>query len=113
MLISLTLPIPYRLAPPVSSMGFWHGVLRRFEMWNVPCFESSRSPTRQRVGAVAKAVMVCFVTKYDCGIDMIEEEIQPFDQTEQPSHPTPGFQQLDSRVVNLWRVSSLIGFGVL
>ena len=44
---------------------------------------------------------------------MIEEEIKPFEQTEEPRQATTGFQPLDSRVVSLWRVSSLIGFGVL
>jgi membrane protein YdbS with pleckstrin-like domain len=47
---------------------------------------------------------------------MIEEEIRPFEKSELPGEaprPTTGFQQLDSRVVNLWRVTSLIGFGVL
>jgi membrane protein YdbS with pleckstrin-like domain len=50
------------------------------------------------------------------GTNMIDEEIKPFDQSVlsgEPPHPTTGFQPLDSRVVNLWRVSSLIGFGVL
>jgi uncharacterized protein len=44
---------------------------------------------------------------------MLDEEIKPFEQTDEPPHQTAGFQPLDSRVVNLWRVSSLIGFGVL
>jgi membrane protein YdbS with pleckstrin-like domain len=47
---------------------------------------------------------------------MHEEEIKQSEQTAlwgEPPHPTTGFQPLDSRVVNLWRVSSLIGFGVL
>jgi membrane protein YdbS with pleckstrin-like domain len=44
---------------------------------------------------------------------MIEQEIQPFERADEPPHSTTGFQPLDSRVVNLWRVSWLIGFGVL
>jgi hypothetical protein len=44
---------------------------------------------------------------------MIEEEIKPLEQVAELSHSAPGFQPLDSRVVGLWRVSSLIGFGVL
>jgi len=32
---------------------------------------------------------------------------------DEPRHSTTGFQALDSRVISLWRVSSLIGFGVL
>jgi membrane protein YdbS with pleckstrin-like domain len=44
---------------------------------------------------------------------MIEEEIKPFEQTVEMHNSTIGFQPLDSRVVNLWRASSLIGFGVL
>jgi len=47
---------------------------------------------------------------------MTGEEIKPFEQSAlsgEPPHPTTGFQPLDSRVVNLWRVSALIGFGVL
>jgi uncharacterized protein len=44
---------------------------------------------------------------------MIEEEIKPFDRADEPPHPLVGFQTLDSRVVSLWRVSALIGFGVL
>ncbi len=44
---------------------------------------------------------------------MTEEEINPFERSdEQPNSPT-GFQPLDSRVVRLWRVSGLIGFGML
>ncbi len=60
--------------------------------------------------------MVCFAVELKGGINMIDEEIKPFDQSAlpgEPPHPTTGFQPLDSRVVNLWRVSSLIGFGVL
>jgi hypothetical protein len=57
--------IPYTdmktaLAPPTSSKGFWHGVLRRFETWNVPCFESGRQPPRRRVRSVDRAVVICF-----------------------------------------------------
>ena len=44
---------------------------------------------------------------------MIEEELKPFEQAAAPPHSTTGFQPLDSRVVGLWRVSGLIGFGVL
>ncbi|MGH9934627.1 MAG: PH domain-containing protein [Blastocatellia bacterium] len=47
---------------------------------------------------------------------MIEEEIKPFEQSTlsgEPPHPATGFQPLDSRIINLWRVSGLIGFGVL
>ena len=44
---------------------------------------------------------------------MIEEEIKPFEQADAPPHSMTGFQPLDSRVVGLWRVSGLIGFGVL
>jgi membrane protein YdbS with pleckstrin-like domain len=44
---------------------------------------------------------------------MTEEEIKPFERADEPPHSSAGFQPLDSRVVNLWRVSSLIGFGVL
>jgi membrane protein YdbS with pleckstrin-like domain len=45
---------------------------------------------------------------------MIEEEITPFERTDDAPQPlAPGFQPLDSRAINLWRVSSLIGFGVL
>ncbi len=47
---------------------------------------------------------------------MIEEEIQQFEQATEsgePPHQATGFQALDSRVVSLWRVSGLIGFGVL
>ena len=60
--------------------------------------------------------MVCFAVEHKGGTNMIDEEIKPFDQSVlsgEPPHPTTGFQPLDSRVVNLWRVSSLIGFGVL
>lgn len=47
---------------------------------------------------------------------MIEEEIRQFEQAAasgEPPHSTDGFQALDSRVISLWRVSGLIGFGVL
>lgn len=44
---------------------------------------------------------------------MTEEEIKPFERADEPSHPSAGFQPLDSRVVKLWRASTLIGFGVL
>jgi len=44
---------------------------------------------------------------------MIEEEIKPFEQAAEPPNSTVGFQSLDSRVVSLWRVSGLIGFGAL
>ncbi|MGH9755758.1 MAG: PH domain-containing protein [Blastocatellia bacterium] len=44
---------------------------------------------------------------------MIEEEIKPFEQIDEPPRQTIGFQPLDSRVVKLWRASGLIGFGVL
>ncbi len=44
---------------------------------------------------------------------MIDEEIKPFEQAAGPPYLTTNFQPLDSRVVSLWRVSSLIGFGVL
>jgi len=47
---------------------------------------------------------------------MIEEEIKPFEQSTlsgEPPHSTTGFQPLDARVVSLWRVSGLIGFGAL
>lgn len=44
---------------------------------------------------------------------MIDEEIKPFEQADEPSHSSTGFQPLDLRVVKLWRVSTLIGFGVL
>src|SRR5262249_58236397 len=48
-----------------------------------------------------------------CGIEMIEEGIKPFEKADEPPHSTTGFHPLDSRVVSLWRVSGLIGFGVL
>lgn len=44
---------------------------------------------------------------------MTEEEIKPFERADEPPHSSAGFQPLDSRAVNLWRVSALIGFGVL
>jgi membrane protein YdbS with pleckstrin-like domain len=44
---------------------------------------------------------------------MTEEEIKPFDRADETPHFSTGFQPLDSRVVSLWRVSTLIGFGVL
>jgi len=44
---------------------------------------------------------------------MTEEEINPFERAAERPHLTTGFQPLDSRVVNLWRVSAMIGFGVL
>ncbi|HZF39935.1 MAG TPA: PH domain-containing protein [Blastocatellia bacterium] len=44
---------------------------------------------------------------------MIEEEIKPFELADEQWRPATGFQPLDSRVVSLWRVSYLIGFGVL
>jgi len=44
---------------------------------------------------------------------MIGEEIKPFERADGPPHQTTDFQPLDLRVVNLWRVSALIGFGVL
>src|SRR5262245_10489742 len=47
---------------------------------------------------------------------MTGEEINPFEQSAmsgEPRRPTTDFQPLDSRVINLWRISSLIGFGVL
>ncbi|MGH9766757.1 MAG: PH domain-containing protein [Blastocatellia bacterium] len=47
---------------------------------------------------------------------MIEEEIKPFEQSDipgEPPSPTVGFQPLDSRVISLWRVSGLIGFGMM
>src|SRR5262245_54448576 len=56
--------------------------------------------------------MICFAAKFKGVTTMIEEEIKPSDQTTEPPRSTTGFQLLDSRVVNLWRVSSLIGFGV-
>jgi membrane protein YdbS with pleckstrin-like domain len=40
------------------------------------------------------------------------EEIKPLDRAAEPPRSPTGFQPLDSRVVNLWRVSALIGFGV-
>ena len=42
---------------------------------------------------------------------MIEEGINTFERSD--AHSATGFQPLDSRVVKLWRVSSLIGFGAL
>jgi uncharacterized protein len=44
---------------------------------------------------------------------MTDEEIKPFERADEPQLQTTDFQPLDSRVVNLWRVSSLIGFGVM
>lgn len=44
---------------------------------------------------------------------MIEEEIKPLERSAEPPYSSPRFQPLDSRVVGLWRVFSLIGFGVL
>ena len=44
---------------------------------------------------------------------MIEEEVKPFERASEPQQQTTDFRPLDSRVVNLWRVSCLIGFGVL
>src|SRR5215813_5040648 len=44
---------------------------------------------------------------------MIEEEIKPFERADQAPYSTGGFRPLDSRVVSLWRVSGLIGFGAL
>ncbi len=44
---------------------------------------------------------------------MTGEEIKPSGRSADSSNPATGFQPLDSRVVNLWRLSSLIGFGVL
>ncbi len=57
--------------------------------------------------------LVCLSAKLLCGLDMFEEEIKPYEQADQPSPPKTGFQTLDLRVVNLWRVSGLIGFGIL
>jgi len=57
--------------------------------------------------------MICFDAKLKRGINMIEEEIKPFERASEPQHQTTGFRPLDSRVVNLWRASCLIGFGVL
>ncbi|MGE0131122.1 MAG: PH domain-containing protein [Blastocatellales bacterium] len=47
---------------------------------------------------------------------MIEEEIKQVEQATvsgEPAHPIIVFQALDARVISLWRISSLIGFGVL
>jgi membrane protein YdbS with pleckstrin-like domain len=47
---------------------------------------------------------------------MIEEETKQVEQPEisdESPHSTSGFLSLDARVVSLWRVSSLVGFGVL
>jgi uncharacterized protein len=45
---------------------------------------------------------------------MIEEEIKPFERADDAPQPLgPNFRPLDSRVVKVWRVSTLIGFGVL
>src|SRR5262245_31278393 len=44
---------------------------------------------------------------------MIEGETKPFEQTAEQLRQTTYFQPLDSRVVSLWRVSGLIGFGIL
>jgi hypothetical protein len=57
--------------------------------------------------------MLCLAANRKGGINMTEEEIKPFERAYEPPHPATGFQPLDSRVVNLWRVSALIGFGVL
>jgi uncharacterized protein len=57
--------------------------------------------------------MLCLAADRKGGINMTEEEIKPFDRADAPPHSSAGFRPLDSRVVNLWRVSSLIGFGVL
>jgi hypothetical protein len=55
--------------------------------------------------------MLCAETKGV--INMFEEEIKPFEQADAPTRQTTYFQPLDSRVVSLWRVSGLIGFGIL
>src|SRR5262249_15869407 len=57
--------------------------------------------------------MICFDGKFKRGINMIEEEIKPFERADEPQRQTTDFRPLDSRVVNLWRISCLIGFGVL
>ena len=44
---------------------------------------------------------------------MIEEEIKQFERANESPSPATCFQPLDSRVIRLWRVSFLIGFGVL
>src|SRR5262245_30638768 len=70
---------PHRTALrlPQLQRGSGNGVLRRFETWNVPGFESSRSPPRRRVGSVGEAVMVCFAVELKGGTNMIDEEIKP------------------------------------
>jgi uncharacterized protein len=57
--------------------------------------------------------MLCLAANFKDGINMTEEEIKPFERADEPPRPSAGFQPLDSRVVSLWRVSSLIGFGML
>jgi membrane protein YdbS with pleckstrin-like domain len=57
--------------------------------------------------------MICFDPKLKRGINMTEEEIKLFERADEPQHQATDFRRLDSRVVNLWRVSWLIGFGVL
>jgi uncharacterized protein len=57
--------------------------------------------------------MLCFAANRKGVINMIEEGIKPFERADEPSNSATGFRPLDSRVVNLWRVSSLIGFGML
>ena len=44
---------------------------------------------------------------------MIEPDIKQFERSDQPPHLVAGFRALDSRVVGLWRVSGLIGMGVI
>jgi membrane protein YdbS with pleckstrin-like domain len=44
---------------------------------------------------------------------MLEEEVKPFEQADEPARSPTGFQPLDLRVVNLWRASALISFGML